>query len=106
LPLARAVLGSNIQRVAYSHDYALELQEEYGLPEGYHAYLADPSSRDPLIICGTYLQFALPGSTADDHILISPASEAPTLLRDAKVNEGTWAYYRPDLYFGSAIRPA
>lgn len=106
MPLARAVLGSNIQRVAYSHDYAHELQGGYGLPEGYHAYLADLSLRDPLVICGTYLQFAFPDSTTHDHILVSIASEVPTILQAAKVDEGAWAYFRPDLHFGKTIKVA
>lgn len=103
LPLARSILGQHVQRVAYNHDYAHELEEGYGLPEGYHAYLVVPSDSDPLVICGTYLQFASSDSQATDHILISRASETPAVLHDAGVVSGSWPYFRADLHFGKTI---
>lgn len=103
LPIVRSILGASVERVVYQHDYRNELQNNYNLPEGYHAYLADLTAPDSLIICGTYLQFAFPGSDNREHVLITPISGVSHALEEAGVDKKAWPFFRPDLYLGRTI---
>jgi hypothetical protein len=106
LPIARSILGETVEWVVYDSEALKKDKTELTLPGGYHSYLVDFAEEDPTILCGTYQQFAFPPRPGSEHVLIAPASQTPQPLLRANVGMDALPYWRPDLYFGVAIRPA
>lgn len=66
----------------------------------YHEYLVDSlDNKNPLIIDGTWQQFANPELLSQvPKLMVMPASQTHTVLQAAGVDPGLWHIWRPDRF--------